>query len=202
MGWPFGPIVRLLLLTAQRRDEVAGMGWSEISDDGATWTVPAKRSKNGKANVVHLSPEARAVIADVPRIKGQDMLFTTTGRTAPSGFGRAAERLDALIQKERDEAATATEEDAPPPLPDWHLHDFRRTCVSWLASTGTPPHVADRLLNHTAGTIRGVAAVYNRAEFLPERKAALVRWAEHVLACGGGREQGVNVVPLRAGTGR
>ena len=85
----------------------------------------------------------------------------------------------------------------PPPLPDWHLHDFRRACVSWLASNGTPPHVADRLLNHTAGTIKGVARIYNRAEYLPERKAALERWAAHVLRCAEGGEEALNVVSLQ-----
>ena len=143
------------------------------------------------------SPPKRAVIADVPRVRWQDMLFSTTGKTAPSGFGRAADRLDALIQKEREEAAVASGSDVPPPLPGWHLHDFRRACVSWLASTGTPPHVADRLLNHTAGIIKGVARVYNLAEYLPQRKAALERWAMHILACGEGRDNAGNVVRLR-----
>ena len=69
---------------------------------------------------------------------------------------------------------------------DWRLHDVRRTAVTWMAGAGFPPHVADRLLNHVEGAIRGVAAVYQRGEFLPERKAALEAWAGHVLACAGG----------------
>ena len=68
---------------------------------------------------------------------------------------------------------------------DWRLHDCRRTAVTWMAGAGFPPHVADRLLNHVEGAIRGVAAVYQRGEFLPERKAALEAWAGHVLACAG-----------------
>ena len=202
LGWPFGPIVRLLLLTGQRRDEVAGMAWSEVSADGAVWTIPKERAKNGKAHVVHLSPEARAVLAEVPRIKGQALVFSTNGKTAPSGFSKAVARLNTLIEAERAEAAAQAEEDAPAPLPGWRLHDFRRTLVSWLASTGTPPHIADKLLNHVGGAIQGVAAVYQRAEFLPERRAALERWAAHVLLCAEEREEADNVVQLHAGAGR
>jgi integrase len=165
MGWPFGPLMRLLLLTAQRRDEVAGLRWSELSPDLAVWTVPKERAKNGRAHVVHLAPEARAVLATVPRVEGCDLVFTTSGRTPVSGFAKAKERLDRLSG-----------------VGGWRLHDFRRTAVTWMAGAGVPPHVADRLLNHVEGAIRGVAAVYQRGEFLSERKAALEAWAGHVLA--------------------
>ena len=90
LGWPFGPIVQLLLLTGQRRDEVAGMAWPEIGADGLVWTIPKERAKNGSMHVVHLSPEARVVIADVPCIEGQALVFSTNGRTPPSGFSKAA----------------------------------------------------------------------------------------------------------------
>ncbi len=83
-----------------------------------------------------------------------------------SGFAKAKERLDRLSG-----------------VGGWRLHDVRRTAVTWMAGAGFPPHVADRLLNHVEGAIRGVAAVYQRGEFLPERKAALEAWAAHVLAC-------------------
>jgi hypothetical protein len=68
--------------------------------------------------------------------------------------------------------------------------------VTWLAGAGFAPHVCDRLLNHVSGTISGVAAVYQRSEFLPERKAALEAWAAHLLACGEGRAQSSNVAVL------
>ncbi len=192
LGHPFGPLVQLLLLTAQRREEVGGMMWSELSEDRATWTIPKERAKNGKAHVVHLAPAARAILADVPRFvwaeppgKGQarppDLVFTTTGKTPVSGYSNAKDALDAHIAKARAKAAAGAGQAAPPPLPPWRMHDFRRTAVTWMAGNGVAPHVADRLLNHVQGTISGVAAVYQRQQFLAERKAALEAWAGHVV---------------------
>jgi len=194
LGHPFGPLVRLLLLTAQRREEVAGMGWSELSKDRTTWIIPKERAKNGKAHVVHLAPAARAILADVPRFvwatpdgaeqpASPDLVFTTTGKTPVSGFSGAKGQLDALIAKARAGTAGAGK-DAPPALPPWRMHDFRRTAVTWMAGNGVAPHVADRLLNHVQGTISGVAAVYQRQQFLAERKAALEAWAGFVVRLG------------------
>ena len=186
LGHPFGPLVRLLLLTAQRREEVAGMRWSEVSADMAVWTIPAKRAKNGAAHVVHLAPEARAVLASVPRIAGSDFVFTTTGRTAASGFSKAKERVDAAIAKARAETAVDAGAD-PEAMPAWRFHDLRRSAVTWLAGAGFPPNVCDKLLNHVTTTgLSHVARVYQRAEFLPERRAALEAWARHVIICGEG----------------
>ncbi len=189
VGHPFGPLVQLLLLTAQRREEVAALRWSEISPDLTVWTLPRTRAKNGKAHVVHLSEPARAILTSIPRIAGQDLVFSTTGTTAPSGFSRAKLALDTAMAKESGARATG-------PTPAWRLHDFRRTAVTWLADAGFPPHVADRLLNHVGGSIQGVAAIYQRGEFLAERKAALEAWGEHVLRCGDGGMQTANVVSL------
>jgi integrase len=185
LGYPFGPLVRLLLLTAQRREEVAAMRWSEISADGSTWTLPAARAKNGRAHVVHLSAPAQEVLAGVKRIKSQDFVFSTTGTTAASGFSRAKRALDTALEVEGAAAPSAIDQAAPP---SWRFHDFRRTAVTWLAGAGFPPHVADRLLNHVGGTISGVAAVYQRSEFLAERRAALDAWGAHILAVGDGME--------------
>ena len=191
IGHPFGPLVRLLLLTAQRRDEVGAMRWSELSEDRVTWTIPKERAKNGKAHVVHLAPAARAILAGVPRFvwaegdgKAQlpppDLVFTVTGKTPVSGYSNAKDSLDARIAKARAKAAADVGQPVPPPLPAWRMHDFRRTAVTWMAGHGVAPHVADRLLNHVAGTISGVAAVYQRQQFLAEREAALEAWAVHV----------------------
>jgi integrase len=171
MPWPFGSIFQLLLLTAQRREEVIGMRWTELSPDRSIWTIPKERAKNARAHLVHLAPSAAAIIQALPRLSKSDLVFTTTGRTAVSGVSKAKARLDAAARKLwKGEGA----------MPPWRLHDFRRTAVTWLAGQGVPPHVCDRLLNHVTGTIRGVAAVYQKQEFLPERKAALEKWAEHV----------------------
>jgi integrase len=202
LGEPFGPVVKLLLLTAQRRAEVAALRWSELSADLATWTLPGARAKNGKAHIVHLAEPARIILQGVKRIAGQDLVFSVTGTTPPSGFSKAKVALDAAMAREASEAAgdalavvppamrgrrrdTLPAEAAPEPVPDWRFHDFRRTAVTWLAGAGFPPHVADKLLNHVSGSIQGVAAIYQRGEFLAERKAALEAWAAHVVACGG-----------------
>ncbi len=172
LGFPFGPLFQLLMLTAQRRDEVAGIRWSEISNEGSTWTIPASRAKNGKAHVVHLTSAARAIIAALPRSDGSDLVFTTNGRTHVSGFSKARERLGALI---------SANSQGQPVEDDWRLHDFRRTCVSWLAGAGFSTAVADKILNHTTATgLSTVGQVYQRQEYLSERKRALEAWTRHV----------------------
>ena len=182
LGTPFAAIMRLLILTAQRRDEVAGMRWSELAADRTTWTIPKERAKNGRAHLVHLAPAVRAIVAELPRMGRSDLVFTTNGKTPVSGFSRAKERLDGFVAELRAEDAREAGQRAPEPMPAWRVHDFRRTAVTWMAGHGVAPHVADRLLNHVRGTISGVAAVYQRGEFLAERKAALERW-EEVVAC-------------------
>jgi integrase len=180
MGWPFGPLVRLLFLTAQRRDEVAHMRCGEIAPDQSVWTIPKERLKSGRAHVVHLAPEARAVLAEVPRLDGCDLVFSTNRQRPVSGFTKAKERLDRLSG-----------------VADWRLHDIRRTAVSWMAGAGFSPLVADLVLAHaTLTNLTTVGRVYQRAEMLPERKAALEAWAAHVLRCAEGRLEAENVIEL------
>ena len=116
-----------------------------------------------------------------------------------SGFSSARDRLFKAIAEERAKATGQAVADLP--LPDWRLHDFRRTGVTALARLGFPPHVADRLLNHVhgSGAIGGVMAVYQRHEFLAERETALRVWGEHVLAVAEERTAPDNVVALRPG---
>ncbi|MGH7226100.1 MAG: site-specific integrase, partial [Gemmataceae bacterium] len=176
---PFKQMVRLLILTLQRRGEVAGMRWCELSADRSLWTIPAERAKNGKAHIVHLSPQAQAILAEVHRIDACPFVFSTTAKTPVSGFSKAKNALD--------EKSKVT---------NWRFHDFRRTGVTGLADMGFPPHVCDRLLNHVTGSIQGVAAVYQRQEFLAERKTALDAWAEYLLVVAELRQPGTNVVAL------
>ncbi len=164
LGWPFGPLFKLLLITAQRRDEVATLEWSEIDLERNVWSLPREKAKNDHGHDVHLSQQAIDIIASLPRIDGGPV-FSTNGRTAVSGFSRAKERLDGLMGK-----AIGQE------LEPWILHDLRRTAATGMAGLRILPHVVDRILNHTSGTIRGVARVYNRFEYLDERKAALEAW--------------------------
>jgi integrase len=174
LGFPFGPLISLLLLTAQRRDEVATMCWGEISGDLSTWTQPSSKTKNKQGHVVHLAPEARAILATLPRRTDSDLVFSTNGKTAVSGFSKAKARLDKLIAEDTGGLG----------ISDWRLHDFRRSCVTWLAGAGFNPAVADKILNHlTATGVTTVGRVYQRAAYLPERKQALEAWAAHVASC-------------------
>ncbi len=177
----FGNLFRLMLLTAQRESEVAGIRRLELDIEKRTWTIPGARSKNGKPHIVHLSAPAIEILEQVSLVAGQDLLFSGTGKTAVSGFSRAKARLDRLMGGE---------------IAPWVLHDLRRTATTGMARIGIAPHVADRVLNHQAGTIRGVAAVYNRFEYLEERKAALEAWGRLVESLA--RPALSNVVPLVA----
>ena len=165
IAYPFGPFFKLLVLTAQRVQEVAGIRWSEIQ--GNEWIIPAERAKNGKAHVVHLNAPALTILSTIPRHAGRDLVFTVTGVTPISGFSKAKARLDRLAG-----------------VTGWRDHDIRRTVVTGLANLGHPPHVCDKILNHVAGTISGVAAVYQRAEFSAERQAALDEWGQWVSGIG------------------
>ena len=180
MAYPFGPMIRLAILTLQRREEVSGMRWSEISTDGETWTIPAARMKNRKPHAVHLSSAARDVLATVTKIKGQDLIFSTTGKTPVSGFSRAKSTLDRRVVEARAARAAKAGVKAAALVP-WRLHDLRRTGVSKLAALGIDSIVADKLLAHKAGKLHGVAAVYQRHDFAKEQAAALDAWAAHVV---------------------
>ena len=174
-GWPFGPLIKLLILTAQRRDEVASLEWAEIDLLRATWTMPREKAKNNRAHEVHLSARALEILKSIPRV-GDQLIFTMTGSTPVSGFSRAKRRLDAaMLAAKREELGQECDI-----IPPWILHDLRRTATTGMARLHIPPHVVDKLLNHVTGTIRGVAAVYNRFEYLEERCAALDAWGRYV----------------------
>jgi integrase len=161
MGGPYGGIVELLALTGQRREEVARLTWEELDLAQRVWTIPKSRSKNAKSHIVHLSDQSVAVLKRADR-RGP-LVFSLLGAKPFQDFGRAKHLLDQCSG-----------------VTGWRLHDLRRTCVSGMARLGAAPHVADRVLNHQSGTISGVAAVYQRHEFLAERRAALDLWGAHV----------------------
>ena len=180
-AYPYGPLVQLLILTLQRRGEVAGMRWTEVSHDFSTWTIPKERAKNRKAHIVHLAEPARAVLRGITRQDGRDLVFTTNDRQPVSGFSNAADDLKDLIAKGRPKPAEG--QTALPPL-DWTWHDLRRTGVTGLARARVSVDIADRLLNHVQGVSKGIKAIYQRHEFIEERGKALDAWAEHVLSVG------------------
>jgi integrase len=162
-GYPFGPALKILALTAQRRGEVTGMKWSEVDLDRQTWTIPAARSKNKQSHCVPLTDEVRAILRAIPRFVGSDLVFTTTGITPISGFGRLKDRIAASLGAS-----------------DWCIHDLRRTAASGMARLGIAPHIVEKVLNHKSGVISGVAAVYNRYGYDREKRDALERWANAI----------------------
>jgi integrase len=161
IGGPYGGIVEFLALTGQRREEVARLRWEELDLTQRLWTLPKSRTKNAKVHIVHLSEQSMAVLKHVNQ--REPYVFSLLGTKPFPGFSRAKRRLDQLSG-----------------VTGWRLHDLRRTCVSGMARLGIAPHVADKILNHQSGTISGVAAVYQRHEFLSDRRAALERWGLHV----------------------
>lgn len=181
VGPPFGTIVKLLLLTGQRRSEVAGVRWSELSEDLATWSLPPERTKNKLPHQVHLPELAREIVAAVPRMSSHDFVFSTTGETAVSGWSRAKKTIDA----------------ATGPLPEWRVHDLRRTAASGMQKLGVRLEVVERALNHVSGSFGGVAGIYQRDPMTEETQSALELWSQHVAAIAAGRS--ADVVPMRRG---
>ena len=159
IGWPFGPLFQLLLVTAQRRDEVAHMRWSNVDLDRMLWTIPREGAKSDRAHDVPLSPRAVAILHALPRTG--DLTFSTNRRTPVSGFSRAKRRCDELSG-----------------VSGWRLHDLRRTAASGMAGLEVPPYVVEKVLNHTQGQISGVAAVYNRYGYSSEKADALLAWSK------------------------
>ncbi len=166
LGWPFGPIVQLLALTAQRRGEVVGMRWDEIDTKAKLWSIPGGRTKNHRAHTVPLSATALDIIAGLPRVPDTAFVFPARGYTDRpySGYSKGKRELDALATQH-----------------GWTLHDLRRTAATGMAKSGVPPHVVERVLNHMSGTFGGVAGIYNRFGYLNEMRDALTQWEQHVL---------------------
>jgi integrase len=185
IGQPFGPLARLLILTGQRRGEVAGMTEAEIN--GETWHLPAARTKNGRAHAVPLTQAARDVLAGVERIKGRDgYIFTTTGTAPVSGFTKGHARL-----VRRMAAIAAEERGEPVEIPPWTFHDLRRTCATGLARLGIPVRVTEAVLNHVSGSAAGIVSVYQRHDYAEEKRAALDAWARRVAELVEGRADNV-----------
>jgi integrase len=177
-GGAFGDLFKLLLLTGQRRSEVGGMRREELADlDGKspTWNISAIRTKNARPHIVPLSKPAVEIIQSRPEIGDKGLFFTNTGKAPVSGYGRAKQRIDAWIAKDR-------ENQERPTIPPWTLHDLRRTMVTIMnENLGVAPHVVEACVNHISGGAKaGVAGVYNKALYLDDRRKALVAWAELV----------------------
>jgi integrase len=175
-SWPWGPFVRLLLLTMQRRQEVAEMDWSEIDLKSRTWTLPAERAKNDEAHIIPLTDRAVAELEALhPQERG--FVFSTTGTTAVSGYSKAKRNLDERMLKvmqRRQQERGGDPQNVK--IEEWRLHDLRRTGATNLQALGIPIEVTEAVLNHISGTRAGIAGIYNRYKYEPEKRAALEAW--------------------------
>ena len=197
-----GRIVHLLLLTGQRRGEVAGMRWCEIDLERNQWSLPPERTKNGLRHDVPLSTQAVNLLKSIERRGDRELQF---GRAEGpfSGWGLPKRRLDTRIARRRAEqrlgrSLAAGEKPAPADaLPPWTLHDLRRTVATGMNELGIAPHVVEAVVNHVSGRAKaGVAGVYNRATYATEKRVALQAWADHLdQVLGLGKRK---VIPLRA----
>jgi integrase len=197
LGYPFGPLYRLLILTGQRREEVSALDWKELDRSAATWRIPASRAKNNQATVVHLSAPAVAVldlIADGEKWPKRGLVFSTTGETPVSGYSRAKSRLDAAMLKIAAKEAEAAG-DVSPDLAPWRVHDLRRTLATGMQRLGVRFEVTEAVLNHVSGAQAGVAGIYQRHSWEPEKRDALNAWAARVERLVNGSNE-TNVIAL------
>jgi len=179
----FGRIVRLLIVTGQRRTEVGGLAWPEIKPlDRGVWVIPSSRTKNGRQHSLPLSALALNVIRAVPERVGRPYLFGDRG----AGFTGWSNGKRLLGERLGDTVA------------DWHLHDIRRSVATRMCDLGIAPHVVEELLNHHSGHRGGIAGVYNRSRYEREVKAAVALWADHIRALIEGGERKVVVLPQQS----
>lgn len=183
LGFPFGPLYRLLLLTGQRRDEVASLDWGEMNRRERLWTLPSSRAKNRKPHLVPLSLPAISLLDDLagsedwPRI---GLVFSTNSKTAPSGFSKAKRRLDECMGLGLPQEY---------PRAPWRIHDLRRTVATGLQKLGVRFEVTEAVLNHVSGARAGIAGVYQRHDWKAEKQDALERWGAWIMALYDGSHQ-------------
>jgi integrase len=170
----YGRIIRLLILSGARRQEIGGMRWSELDAKRGVWIIPSERSKNGRAHTLPLPAMAWKIIEAVPHRAGVEHLFGRGGPQGFVGFQKSKRILDRRVT-----------------LPHWTAHDLRRTVATRLGDLGTAPHVIEAILNHTSGFRSGVAGTYNKALYENEIRTALALWADHIRALVEGGERKV-----------
>ena len=180
----YGRIVKLLVLTGQRRDEIGGLRWSEIDFDKRLISLPASRTKNKLPHDIPMSDTVFDILSKCKRRDG-DCVFGATGKKSFCGYALGKRTLDKAIR---------------PALAPWRIHDLRRTCTTGMAEkVGVQPHIVEAVLNHVSGYKAGVAGIYNKAVYAKEKREALTLWADYVRSIVEGTKR--KVVPLRSGEG-
>jgi integrase len=156
----YGKILQLLLLTGCRRDEIGGLRWSEIDLNARTITIPGARTKNGEQHVIPLSDTAASILAGIAKRDGYEHVFGRTLSAGFSGWSSAKAEFDATVK-----------------LPDWVVHDLRRTVRTGIDKLGILPHICEAVLNHLSAKL---IRTYNRNQYESEKRAALNQWATHL----------------------
>ena len=156
----FGDIIRLLLLTGQRRNEIGKLQWNEVDLGHKLIVFAPERTKNSRQHELPLSRQACTILERQPRRNTTQFVFSEKGY---QDWDRAKARLDKRLR-----------------IADWHLHDLRRTCATGMAELGVQPHIIEAVLNHVSGHKAGVAGIYNRAKYADEMRSALQKWADHL----------------------
>ncbi|MFZ1108996.1 MAG: tyrosine-type recombinase/integrase [Rhodomicrobium sp.] len=195
VSWPFASIYKLLLLTGARREEVAGMKWSELDLDAGMWFLPGARTKNKRDHRIPLSCQAINLLdrLGIVAIKAgigyedADLVFSTTGHSAPSGFSKAKKILDAKMK-----AILGAR------FKDWRVHDLRRTCATGMEDLGIDTRVVETALNHVSGTKAGIVGVYQRSDHRDAVAAAFGAWGARVMEIVSGEAPASNVVRFAA----
>lgn len=172
---PFGPAIQLLLLTGQRRAEVFDADRVEIDVEAQLWTIPGHRAKNGVSNLVPLSRDALSVIGRLEQRVESEKLFPARGNgsNGPSGFSKTMVRVRDAVARQ-----------AKRPIPHWTLHDLRRTLATGLQRLGVRLEVTEAVLNHISGSRAGIVGVYQRHNYLEEKRQALDAWSREVRRLG------------------
>lgn len=207
VGWPFGPLARMLLLTGQRRDEVGEMRWSEVDLDAKAWVIPRARMKGDSEHAVPLSDQAVKVLRSLPRVVGpKGYVFSTNGETPVGGYSRAKARIDVLMERaanglpleagrRRKAGSKKADKKQQVKVPPWRFHDLRRTAATGMARLGIALPVIEKVLAHSSGSFAGIVGVYQRHGFEDEKRVALVEWGRFIERLVSGEAD--NVVALR-----
>lgn len=182
LGYPFGGFIKLLVLTGQRRTEVAAMRWRDIDLEGAVWTIPAEANKAARVHVVPLGAAALAILNGAPKLG--EFVWTDNGKAHISGFSKAKTRLDTFLSAKGGA------------LVPWVFHDLRRTVATHMVRLGVPELVVGRVLNHAVTGVTG--KVYARHAYVPEKRSALDKWEADLEREIAGRAP-AKVVRLRGG---
>jgi integrase len=165
----YGDIIKLLILTGQRREEIGALRWAEVDLDRKLISLPGQRTKNARPHEIPISPAAALILSARARSPKQEFVF---GRRPFGSWSRSKRALDALLGDR---------------VRPWHLHDLRRTAATGMADTGVQPHIIEAVLNHQSGHKAGIGGIYNRSSYSKEKAEALAKWDRHVASIIGGR---------------